>query len=183
MQGPDAHARQHGKGGLGNHGHVDQNPVALLHAQALQGGGHALHFCVQFCVAVAALSVCFGGDGNQCWLVRPGFQVPVYRVVAQVGGAAHKPLGKRRVAVVADLLGRGVPFNERRLLAPEGIAVVDGVAVKVSVAGHWFVSFISRSGPKAQGARRSRRPTPEKAHALLAQSFEFIIIHNVLAAN
>ncbi len=104
MQRANAHAGQHGKGGLGNHGHVDEHAVALLHPQALQHGGHALHFGVQFGKAVAALGVGFGGNGHQRRLAGTVFQVAIYRVMTQVGGAANKPFRKRRIAVVADLL-------------------------------------------------------------------------------
>ncbi|MNV83167.1 hypothetical protein D3C71_1769540 [compost metagenome] len=86
--------------------------------------------------AVAALSLRFGGDGHQRGLAGARSQVPVHRVVAQVGGAAHKPFGKGRVAVVAHLLGLRLPVDQLRLFAPEGVAVVDGLAVEISVSGH-----------------------------------------------
>jgi hypothetical protein len=47
MDGPNAHASQHGKRGLGNHRHVNQHPVALAYPQAFQDGGHALHLVAQ----------------------------------------------------------------------------------------------------------------------------------------
>ena len=144
MDGPDACARQHGERRLGNHGHVDQHAVALAHAQRLQAGGHALHFLVQLGVGVGALGIGFGGDGHQRVLLRARGQVPVDRVVAQVGGAVGEPPGERRVAVVADRLGRPMPVDQPGLLGPEGVALVDGAAVEVGiVGGHGAVSLES----------------------------------------
>jgi hypothetical protein len=53
--------------------------------------------------------------------------------VAQVGGAADEPFGKRRVAVVADLLRRRLPVDQFGLFGPEAFAVFNGTAVKVCV--------------------------------------------------
>ena len=146
VDGTNAGAGQHGKSGLGHHGHVDQHAVALLDAQRQQAGGHALHLCMQLGKGVDALGVGFGRDGNQRRLVGPVFQVPVYGVVAQVGGATGKPARKRRVAVVADLLRRGVPVDQRRLLLPECIAVLNRAAVKLRVSGVFLCHGVSPSG-------------------------------------
>ena len=97
---------------------------------------YALHLGVQLGKAVAALGIGFGGNGHQGGLAGAVLQVPVHRVVAQVGGAAHKPACKRRVAVVANLLGRRLPVDQTGLLGPEGVALVDGVAVELGVAAH-----------------------------------------------
>ena len=40
VDGADARAGQHGVGQLGDHGHVDADPVALAHAVGLQHVGH-----------------------------------------------------------------------------------------------------------------------------------------------
>ena len=131
-----ARASQHGKRSLCHHGHINQHPIALTHTQRLQGSRHALHFGMQLPKAVDLLGVGFGRDGNQRRLVGSGGQVAIDRVVAQVGGAAHKPAGKWRIAVVADLLGWCVPVNQGRLFSPKAITVFDGTAVKVGVACH-----------------------------------------------
>ncbi len=133
MDGPQACTGQHGKGGLGDHGHVNQDPIALLHALGHQDRGHALHLGVQLAKAVGLLDVGFGGDKDQRVLVGAVFEVPVHRVVAQVGQATLKPAGKRRVVVVADPVKRFVPIDELGLFGPEGIAVFDGAAVEVGV--------------------------------------------------
>ncbi|MNV88741.1 hypothetical protein D3C71_1829690 [compost metagenome] len=113
---------------------------------------------------VAVLGIGFGGDGHQRRLRGARQQMAVHGVVAQIGGAALKPLGKRRVAVVAHLLWRGMPVNQSGLLGPKGVTVVDGLAVEVGICGHCGCLLgISRPARKA--------------------GFEFIIIHDGLAAN
>ena len=58
------------------------------------------------------------------------------RVVAQVGLPADEPARERRMAVVADLVERPLPVDQRGLLAPEAVAVGDRASVELSVAGH-----------------------------------------------
>ena len=97
MDGTDAHTGQHGKRRLGDHGHVNQHPVALAHAQALQDGGHALYFLAQLGKAVGDFGVGFGRDIDERGLIGLADQVTVHRVVAQIGLAAHVPVGKRGI--------------------------------------------------------------------------------------
>ncbi len=136
MNGTNARTGQHGKRGLGNHGHVDEYAIALLDAQRQQAGGHALHFSVQFGVAVGALGVGFGRDSHQRVLRTALGQVAIDGVVAQVGGAANEPFGKRWVVVLANLLRLGVPVDQASLLGPKGVALGDGALVKVGVLRH-----------------------------------------------
>ena len=44
VDGADARAGQHGESRLRNHRHVDDDPIALAHAQRLHDGGAAVHF-------------------------------------------------------------------------------------------------------------------------------------------
>ena len=111
MDGAQARAGEHRKYGLRDHGHVDQHTVTLAHAQLAQHGGHALHFGVQRTEGNHLLGAGFTRHKDQRVLVRPLRQVAVHRVVAQVGGASRKPVGKRRTAVVQNLLRRGMPVD------------------------------------------------------------------------
>ena len=162
MDGPDTCGGQHRKHGLGNHRHVDQHPVALLHTQRQQSGGHPLHFGVYVAEGVGFFGAGFGGDGNQRRLVTPCGEVAVHRVVAQVGGAADKPARKRRVAVVAHLLGRRFPVDTLGLFGPEAVTVFEGAALKLCVSRHECL----RSGLNRHGS---------------ITATEFIIIHDRLA--
>jgi hypothetical protein len=51
--------------------------------------------------------------------------MPVHRVVTQVGGATDEPIGKRRIAVVANLLWLSFPINELGLLSPERVTIFE----------------------------------------------------------
>lgn len=68
--------------------------------------------------------------GHGVELVPPLGQVPIDRVVAQVGGAASEPARKRRTAVVADDLGRLMPIDQPGLLGPEALPVVNRPAIE-----------------------------------------------------
>ena len=142
MDGTNARAGQHGKSRLGNHRHVDQYAVAFFDAQRLQTGGHALHFVAQVGKGVGFFGAGFAGNSDQRGLGRAVFKVPVYSVVAQVGQAAFIPFGKRWVVVVADAVKRLVPFDQVGLFGPEGIGLVNGLAVKVGVTGHGGFRFL-----------------------------------------
>ncbi|MNT17557.1 hypothetical protein D3C72_1527090 [compost metagenome] len=136
MDGPDARAGQHREGGLGNHRHVDEHAVALAHAQFDEAGGGALHLRMQLGEAVAFFGAGFCRHEDQRRLVAPIGQVPVDGVVAQVGGAADEPARERRLAGVEDLLRGRVPVDQLRLLGPEGLGRVDGLAVELFIAAH-----------------------------------------------
>ena len=144
VNGANAHARQHGKAGLGDHRHVDQHAVALFHAQLQQDGRHALHFVAELAEGVHLLLVGFGGDEDQCRLIGAVLEMTVNRVVAQVGLPPHEPLGKGRPVVVADLLRLDVPVHQLGLFAPEAVTVVDRAAIKIGVGTHASLSSDSR---------------------------------------
>jgi hypothetical protein len=69
-------------------------------------------------------------------LVSAVFEVTVNRVVANIGFATDEPLGKGRVAVIADLLGGCFPIHQFGLLRPKSVAVLNGTAVKICVRNH-----------------------------------------------
>jgi hypothetical protein len=125
VDGPQTGASQHGKCCLGDHGHVDQHTVAFDHTQIFEDRGHALHFGVQVTEGVGFFLVGFGRHKNQRRLIGTLGQVAVHSVVAQVGLTAHEPLGKRRVAVVADLMRLDFPVHQFGLLGPKSVTVVD----------------------------------------------------------
>jgi len=111
MDRADAGAGQHRERSFRDHGHVDQDAVALAHAEGLQHGGHALHFLLQLAEAVHMLLVRLAGDVDQGRLVAARGHVPIHRVVAQVGPAACEPAHERRLAHIADLLRLRLPVD------------------------------------------------------------------------
>ena len=132
----DTGAGHHGKSRFGNHGHVDQDSVTLLHTQVFQHSGHALHLGMQLAERVNLLDIGLGRNKDQRRLIGPVLQVPVNRVVAQIGRATDKPLGKRRVAVVANLLWRGFPVHQFGLFRPESVTICEGATMEISIACH-----------------------------------------------
>ena len=128
-----AGAGQHGKSSVSHHGHVDQHAVALLHAQCLQAGGHALHFPVQLGKAVTFFAAGFGRDGDQRGLFGAVLEVAIDRVVAQIAQATFKPMYEWRLVVVADPIERLEPVNQLGLFCPEGIGLLNGLTVKIGV--------------------------------------------------
>src|SRR6266853_1982523 len=72
-------------------------------------------------------------------------QVPVDRVVAEVGFSSDEPSGERRPAVVEHFLGRLLPVHELRLLRPETFLVFDGSPMEFAVSRH-------RAHPSSSGA-------------------------------
>ena len=129
----DAGAGQHGDGQLRHHGHVQRDPVALIHAQALQPVGELADLAVQVAVGVhLPVSRLALPDDGRLVLARP-VQVPVDAVVGCVELAAHEPLGERRVRPVQH----GVPGLEPVQLAgepgPERFGVPAGFFVHARV--------------------------------------------------
>ncbi|MPN31945.1 hypothetical protein SDC9_179420 [bioreactor metagenome] len=136
MNGTDAGCRENREGSLGDHRHVDQDAVALLDAEALVNGCHALDFALQFSEGIDLLLVRFSRDVDQGAVVRTLGSVAVDRVVAKVGLATNEPLGKRRAGIIAHLGERFFPVDELGLFGPELVRLFDGILVKLLVRRH-----------------------------------------------
>ena len=119
VDGADAGAGQHGDDALGGEGHVEDDAIALLHAQALEGVGEAVHLAVEAVVGEGALVTVLAHpqDGG---LVAP---VAVHMAVDAVHGGVE--LAAQEPSVVGSLeaedFGEGlVPVQALGLVAPEG---------------------------------------------------------------
>jgi hypothetical protein len=64
--------------------------------------------------------------------------MPVHRVVTQIGRTAHKPLGKRWIAVIANLLGLGFPIDQLSLLSPKSVSLGNRTMVEFGVRCHYL---------------------------------------------
>ena len=82
MDGADTGAGEDGEGGFCNHRHVDQNAIALHHAERLHDRRHAHHLGLQFGEGIDLLLVGFGRDKDQRPVVRTLGGVAVDRVMA-----------------------------------------------------------------------------------------------------
>jgi hypothetical protein len=61
--------------------------------------------------------------------------------VAQIGRPTDKPTREWWIAVIADLLGCGIPVYELGLLSPKDIPIFYRAFVKVCVGGHYVSPF------------------------------------------
>ena len=136
MDRTDAGAGEHRERRLGDHRHVDQDPVPLGHAELDQDRGHALHLGMQLGEAVDPLAVGFGRDMDQRCLPGPCRKVTIDRVVAEVGRAAGEPAHEGGLAGVADRVERPLPVDERGLFGPEGVPLLERATVEFGEGGH-----------------------------------------------
>jgi hypothetical protein len=62
--------------------------------------------------------------------------VPIHGVVAEIRFAPDKPLAKRGIIVLQNLMRGLVPVDHLGLLAPETIGVFNGAAMEFFVTAH-----------------------------------------------
>ncbi len=137
VDGADARARQHRENRLGDHRHVNQYALALPRTEALQHRGEAVHLCMQFAVTVGAFLPGFRGDVNQRFLVAARGEMPVERVMAEIGQSTDEPLRKRRTTVVEDTIERPMPMDQARLFGPELFTFLDRAPIELGIfPGH-----------------------------------------------
>ncbi len=124
----DPRARQHGHGQLGDHAHVDGDPVALADPERLQRVREPADLLVQLAVReralLAGLALPVVGD----LLAASGAQVAVQAVVGHVQLPPQEPLHPGRVPL-ADRAPALEPVQPLRLLGPERLRVGGGVLV------------------------------------------------------
>ena len=128
---PDAGAGQHGVGGLGNHGHVDTDTVALAHPALLEHVGQFADVFLQFRIGDVLAGggiVALPDEGGLAGSLR---QVPVDAVVADIELAAREPGGLTLDEIEINHFIPGfVPAEEcLGLLRPEAVRVLDGTLV------------------------------------------------------
>ncbi len=165
----DPRTGEHGDDGLRDHRHVDDDPVALDHAQRGQRPGEAGHLVEQLGIGERAL-----GPGDRRVVVQrdlvgpPPGDMPVKGVVAGVEGAAAEPPVERRVRVVEDARRRGDPVDRCRGLPPEGVWVGEagGIRARVGALSHERQCGRSHAALSPQRTRRfpqGRHPCAERS--------------------
>ena len=127
---------EHREHRLGDHRHVDQHPVAAAHAERADHAGAAIDLGMQLPEGVALLLPGLGGNVDECFLPAARREMAVYRVVAQIGEPADKPLRERRPAVVEDFPEWLVPVDELGLLRPELFFMLDRAPVEFLICTH-----------------------------------------------
>ena len=142
MDRADPGAGQHGDAGLGDHRHVDADPVALLYPVGLQHIGELADLAVQLAVRDRPLLGRFVPDPLDRHLVAPLLQLPVEAVVryVQLGAFEILHIDRPLADVEVEILDL-VPFFEKGdiligLLGPPGRRI-----------GHEFADRVFRTPP------------------------------------
>ena len=133
MRRPETGAGEHRDGQLGDHRHVDGDPVAGLHTERLEGVGRLLDLGQQVGVGDRPHVARFADPVVGDLVPEARLDVPVDAVVGHVELAADEPLGEREVPF-EDLVERAIPAHVLlRLLGPErlGIGICSVVEARV----------------------------------------------------
>ena len=131
MHRPDAGASEHCVGRLGDHRHIDGDPVALLNAARLQNIGHAANMLVQLTVADGfrfARIVALPQNGN---LIAARLQMTIDAIGADIYLAALEPTNLR-LGTEARILNLGparYPIARFCLLRPKAVRIVDRTGI------------------------------------------------------
>jgi hypothetical protein len=104
---------------LGDHRHIDGDPVALADPEALEDVGQALDLVGQLGVGDAARVAGLSLPQQRDPVAVARFDVPVEAVVGDVERAIREPLRERGSRPVEHLCERRVPVQLARLLRPE----------------------------------------------------------------
>ena len=125
VRGADAGAGQHRDDGLGDHRHVDRDPVAGLHAELGERVGGLRDLVLELGVGdVAAVVGRLADPVDRDLVAAAGLDVAVDAVVRRVELAADEPLRERRVRPVEHLVPLLVSQVEPLgLLGPERLTV------------------------------------------------------------
>ena len=137
MNRAEACASKHRNDCLGDHWHVDDDPVARLHAQLLQHAGKARRGILQLGIGH---SRCVAGDrgviDDGVLAATPGRDVPVDRVVAGVHLAVGIPAVEGRLRRIKRLGRHLVPFDGLCRFHPEGLNIGLRRCIKIAVTRH-----------------------------------------------
>ena len=164
MDGADAGAGQHGDHRLRHRRHVDQHPVALVHAVPAQHAGEGRHLAFQLVIGQHAPGTGDGAVPDQGALAAAaGIHMAVQRIPAGIGLAAREPAIERRRIVVEYPLPAPRPADPFGDLAP-----IAGRVLPCAAAGS-LVSLRHRPSPAAP-ARRAPAGVPGRPRGRCAIS-------------
>ena len=144
MHRANARAGQHGDDGFGHHGHVDDDPVALLHGEIAQDGGKTRDFVEQLRVGDGAFRAGDGGIVDDGGLISaPGLHMAVHAVVAGVALRSGEPAAIDAHVRIENLVPGFDPVNLLRRFAPESLWIGLPAFIDLVIAAHVFPSFWS----------------------------------------
>ena len=124
MDRADARAGEHRDQRLGDHRHIEDDPVALLDARFEKHAAKSLNLVEKLRISVDALLSRDGTIVDQSRLIAPAVQhMAVETVIGRVGDAAREPAAVDALARVEDLRRRFEPVDFARRLRPEALRV------------------------------------------------------------
>ena len=135
MDGAEARNGQHGEGGFGHHGHVDENAVALGHALVAQHGRQGLHLRLEF-----GIGELLQGSGDRAVIDErnligaPARDMAVNRIMAGVALGAGKPAAIGAGFGIEDLVPRLEPVDFAGRAGPEALRVLFPALVDVVIS-------------------------------------------------
>ena len=138
----DARASQHGNGGLGDHRQVNDHPVALAHAIALEDIGEAAHLPVQLAIGQHAFlaGIAIGGRfafPNERRLVGGGGAEPLVEAVGRhIELPAHEPLREGHLPLQHLFEGLHPHQLSFGLFFPEPLRILHRFGPEFLVLGH-----------------------------------------------
>ncbi|MOA13173.1 hypothetical protein D3C78_1332110 [compost metagenome] len=127
----------HGHHAFDGHGHVDHDPVALLHALRLERIGELAHALEQLAVADPDHRTVVGLENDGRLVLRGPAHVAVQAVGAGVELAVGKPLVERGIALIQRLAERPAPLQVlTRQPRPEAFEIGLGFGAQGLVGRH-----------------------------------------------
>ena len=127
---PEPCAREHAEHGLRDHRHVDDDAVALPHAERRERTGEPRHPVEELRVGKRLDSAGDRAVVDERRLVGSSARhVAVERVVARVQLAAGEPAVEGRLRVVENPLRLAIPVDGTRGVRPEALPVFEATAV------------------------------------------------------
>ena len=171
VDGANARAGVHRDDGLGGHRHVDDHPIALLHAQRTQCIGKAADIGVQFAVGHVANVARFAHE-CQGRLVAPLLEVHVEAVPGNIQLAVDEPAVVRGVRFIERDRERLVPAQlALRLAGPEPLVICG----RIGAQGGQILGFQARPGGKFGGRG--------EASFFYENGFDVLVAHKVRSVN
>ena len=125
MDRSEPRAGQHGDRSGRDIRQVDQHAVAPAYAMRAQHRGHVVHLAVQLAESERDRFIRLAGNADERRMIGPSGEMAIDRVVAEVRGAAGKPLHEGRVGIIADLPPGRLPVDQAGLLRPERGGIVE----------------------------------------------------------
>ena len=161
VDGPDARAGEHPDDRLRHHGHVEDDPVALLDAELAEGSGKARDLVAQLGVRVGAHGA---GDGavvdEGALLAPPAVDVEVERVVAGVEPPAHEPPVEGRPRIVEHPVPPPFPVERLGRARPEPLRVLPRPLVDLIVCAAHAILLPGGTSALSAAPDRSGRAGP-----------------------